>query len=441
MKPVRKSAHELQYGPLGDLTVEATAYQVVSRRFDFGLDSAICQHLVQRTFAALADEERRRGVQRVPPFTLRLDVKGHSLDVPLVNEPVVRQLVAGTPLAQVQQKLREALFKRLLRRDPSVEMDDVRRMLAPSALLACYGGAPARPARLEQTDDYRMDLRRLRETLSVPEALVPAPQELSDPPAAVVEQIGPVIEQEGRSPESARALISHLQALRQRFCARLDELSPGQLVAVATDLRDRRLALKTRLRAHVPVRLTLYHEAELAALQRLGPRDHKAVDQVLSSRVARLLTEAYCQGGLLSLTLVAMLTQQSPARVGRLVNAFEAAQKLILPTPGTIHDAGSKMTHKALVVRMHLEGKECKQIARQTFHTEEAVDRYVDDFERTLIARAHGLPASLLPRVLKLGAHVVQQYEALIAQHIGDTEQVRIFLRERGIDIDQEAVA
>lgn len=439
MKP-NKNSHQQTYGPLGDLTLEASANQLVSKRFDFGPDSAVCQHLVQRTFAALEADERRGGIVRVAPFTLRLEQRGTNLPVSLLNDQIVSQLVTAVPLGQVLRKLREQTFKQLLQTDPATTMDEVRRLLAPSALLATGSRLPRSRPRLKDIEQCRMDLARLRKVVSVPQALVPAAQQLADPPAPVVAQVGPAIEAEGRSPELARSFISHLLALRQRFCPRFDELDPGQLMAVALDIRDRRMSHKMRHRAHVPVRLTLYHDAELAALEKVGPRDRVAVDELLGLRVARMLTEAYCQGGLLSLTMVALLTHQNSARVGRLVDQFEARHQLILPTPGTIHDAGTKLTHKATVVQMHLSGMECQQIARETFHTEEAVDRYVDDFERALIAVGHGLPSHLLPRVLKLGKHVVKQYEALIAEQIGGIGKVHELLLARGINVQQEAV-
>lgn len=288
-------------------------------------------------------------------------------------------------------------------------------------------------------EQCRMDLAKLRQEVSVSEDLVPAAEQLVEPPVSIVNQVSPVIEQEGRSPEMASSLISHLIDLRERFCPRINDLAPGQLMAVALDMRDRGMSVKMRYRAHLPVRLTLYHEAELANIERIGPKGRAVLDEILARRIARLLTEAYCQGGLLTLGMVAVLTHQSTARVGQLVNKFEADHKLILPTPGTIHDAGTKLTHKTAVVQMHLSGMECKQIARETFHTEEAVDRYIDDFERVLIAQGHGLPLSFMPRVLKLGKHVVQQYEELIAQHIGGLEKVKELLHSRGIDIQDEA--
>jgi hypothetical protein len=189
----------------------------------------------------------------------------------------------------------------------------------------------------------------------------------------------------------------------------------------------------------VPARLTLYTEAELAALESLGPRDRQGIEEILQQRVARLLTEAYCQGGLLSLTLVAVITHQHPGRVARLVNQFEAKYQLVLPTPGTIHDAGSKLTHKAAIVRMHLSGMDCSEIARQTFHCQEAAGRYIDDFERVLIAKAHAVPQGLMARILKLGDSVVSQYQDLIAHHIGDIDQVKALLERRGISLKEHA--
>jgi len=439
MKPLKNSRNQM-FRSLLDLTVEASAYRFIAPRFDFDVNSVVGRHLVHRTFAALEDEEHRRGVHhRVAPFTLRLDWKGLTLPVPLLDNELAARLVAGEPFGQVLRQRREMVFKELLTRDPTVTMDNVRRLLAPTELLVRGARRLRSPLGPSETDPCRVDLARLRSMLSVSEELVAAPEELPPPPVSVLDQVGPIIEKEGRSPELARSFISHLLALRERFCPCLDDLAPGQLVAIALDLRDRRMNLKTGLRAHLPVRLTLYHEAEIAALEQLGPWDRAAVDQILQRRVARLLTESYCQGGLLSLMLVGVLTHQTSVRIAQLVDQFEVTHQLILPTPGTIHDAGSKLTHKALIVRMHLEGMDCKEIARETFHSEEAAGRYVDDFERTLIAYAHGIPSSLLPHVLKLGQHVVTQYEELIAEHLGGMEQVRALLRTRGVQIEEDA--
>jgi hypothetical protein len=95
------------------------------------------------------------------------------------------------------------------------------------------------------------------------------------------------------------------------------------------------------------------------------------------------------------------------------------------------------MTHKVDIVRKHLQGMECKEIARQTMHCEDAVGQYVDDFERVVIALAHRLPSALLSRVLKLGAHVVDQYVRLCADNIGGVDEIRALLVDRGVLVDE----
>lgn len=435
-----KNTREQTYSPLGALRMETSAYQMCASRFDFGINSAILRHLVQRTFAALEDYDRQNRIQRAQPFTLTINWRGQVVPVSLLNPNIVSQLLSGTPPGQVTRAIAENLFKELLRRDETVTMEDVRRLLCPASLLSCGGYYPRgkkEPAATANIDTFRMDLAKLRQELSVPADLVPLPEELPPPPQTVLAAVGPVIEKEGRSEESARSFISHLMALRERFCPPLDQLRAGQLVAVALDQRDRRMSTPMKFRAHVPVRLTVYHEAEIAALERLGPQDRQAIDEILEQRVARILTEAYCQGGLLSILLVSLLTHQSTSRTTRLVNHFEALHQLILPTPGTILDAGSKLTHKAAIVRLHLTGADCKQIALQTFHAEEAVSRYIDDFERTLLAVAYDLPMQTLCRVLKLSKGLVEQYLALIAEHIGDIDAVKSLVNQKDKNIKQ----
>jgi len=441
MKPTINYRQQ-SYGALGDLTVENIACEVIARRFDFTQESTVCRHLVATTLTELAAEDARTGIDRVEPFVMRVDWKDKPLPVSLLDRELVADLVSGQTPGQVFRHRRETVFKSLLQWDAGVTMDDVRRILCPTSLLS-YGrsktSANEEPS-ASASGDVRMDLTRLRKTVSVPEELSPDPLDLPDPPARVLERLTPVIEQEGRSPEAARTLVAQVAALRNAFCPRLSDLRPGQLVAMAIDLTDRRMSVKTRHRRHVPVRLTLYSQRELATLEQLGPRDRPGTIRLLQQRVARLLTEAYCQGGLLSLNLVAILCQLGPGRIADLVNTFEADQQLVLPTPGTIHDAGSKLTHKTSIVRLHLEGLECRDIARHTFHTEDAVARYIDDFERTLVGHAYGVPEHLLPKLLKLGRHVVVQYLELVRYHIGDVEQVRNLLAERNLEI-QEAVA
>lgn len=76
-----KNTREQTYSPLGALTVETSAYQVCATRFDFGINSAILRHLVQSTFTALEDYDRKNRIQRVAPFTLIINWQGQIVPV------------------------------------------------------------------------------------------------------------------------------------------------------------------------------------------------------------------------------------------------------------------------------------------------------------------------------------------------------------------------
>ena len=53
-----------------------------------------------------------------------------------------------------------------------------------------------------------------------------------------------------------------------------------------------------------------------------------------------------------------------------------------MPYRGTIHDLGPTVTHKRDIVRLKLQKMSTPEIARSTKHSEEAVDRYINDYER-----------------------------------------------------------
>ena len=121
---------------------------------------------------------------------------------------------------------------------------------------------------------------------------------------------------------------------------------------------------------------------------------------------------------------LSFLLQLSTAIVGKMVSRFEEKHPIILPTPATIHDMGSKFTHKALIPRLHLDGFNAKEISRKTYHSCESISSYLRTFETLLVLIAHDLPQGLLPHIVRLGPSVVVQYLDLIKDYIGDVDAV-----------------
>jgi len=71
--------------------------------------------------------------------------------------------------------------------------------------------------------------------------------------------------------------------------------------------------------------------------------------------------------------------------------------KEVVPTRGTLHDLGRAITHKRIMIMLHLEGYLTPEIARRTKHSEEA--RYIGAFSREVIvvqSNVSNVNASLL---------------------------------------------
>jgi hypothetical protein len=87
-----------------------------------------------------------------------------------------------------------------------------------------------------------------------------------------------------------------------------------------------------------------------------------------------------------------------------------------LPLRGYIADMGSFPTHKAAIVRLYLEGLTTPDIAARTYHSKDAVDRYIRGFERTRLL-ATKFSFEELPLLAGMSPHVVAQYVALIGEY------------------------
>jgi hypothetical protein len=167
----------------------------------------------------------------------------------------------------------------------------------------------------------------------------------------------------------------------------------------------------------VPVQLRLVTEEEIALL--MAPalrRQSKACRAFNRARYARWCCDAYEQGGVLTLLDLSLISGLSEHYVGELLREHEAETGTIVPTRGTVHDIGSSVTHKAEVVRRWLRGESPLQIARTLKHSQEAVDRYIADFQKVRLL-AQKFPVVDLPALAGLSASVVRQYVALLREY------------------------
>ena len=67
---------------------------------------------------------------------------------------------------------------------------------------------------------------------------------------------------------------------------------------------------------------------------------------VFSKRILRVCFEAYKQNGLLTLQEMQWIFIVNATRISEVIRSAECKYNIIVPTPGTILDAGRSITHK-----------------------------------------------------------------------------------------------
>lgn len=128
-------------------------------------------------------------------------------------------------------------------------------------------------------------------------------------------------------------------------------------------------------------------------------------------KALRLCRQSYDQKALLSNSDLAELLNLSPSYLGQILSQYERKTGTTIPRRATLHDVGTALTHKGIICRKrHLEGKEPDQIARETYHSIDAVDRYLGQFDRVRTCALLNMTAEQTAHVLNCSLALVNQY-------------------------------
>jgi hypothetical protein len=208
-----------------------------------------------------------------------------------------------------------------------------------------------------------------------------------------------------------QAIVDDICEVVRNYYRRDGDLEPGQLIYNAAAKSERGGRGKTMAKTKmVPVRLTIVADEDVEAI-----RGHLPQAGRREIRVRRLTREAYDQGGLLSQADIGILTGYSPGAVS--VTTVSLRQRgEFLPLRGYVVDMGSYPTHKAAVVRLYVDGLTTPDIAARTYHSKDAVDRYIRGFERVRLL-ATKFSKEELPLLTGMSEGLVAQYLDLLEAH------------------------
>lgn len=189
-----------------------------------------------------------------------------------------------------------------------------------------------------------------------------------------------------------------------------DHVKSGQAVWNALDIKTRGDSPNRRF---VPVILTLVDEQDCQQLE----QGVKMYDLAKKS-IARIIREAYAQGGILSMRDIGLLTWRLSATVSRMRIDYEKKEQTTLPHTGYLHDMGSCISHKNIIVRKAvIEKKDPTRIAKETNHCLAAVERYLKDYRRIETCYHNNPDIDYVSQVTGIAKHVVKSYVSILHEN------------------------
>jgi hypothetical protein len=213
---------------------------------------------------------------------------------------------------------------------------------------------------------------------------------------------GPVVRE-----NIADALIDLFESL----CPESSRLKPGQLVWNALDKRTR---ADSDNRRYKPVILSLVTDDDISMFEK-----GSSVALIRQNVMARMIREAYQQGAVLSTRDLSLLLVSNGSCLSHQRIEYEQKHQTILPHAGVVHDMGTTITHKRLIVYKHVvEKKDPSIVARETNHSQLAVDKYLKDFYRIKTLVDDKKDINFIHHTTNIARPVIKQYLQIINNYV-----------------------
>ena len=201
----------------------------------------------------------------------------------------------------------------------------------------------------------------------------------------------------------ADAIIDLLNSL----CPESSRLKPGQVIWNALDKRTRADSEKRRYKSVI---LSLVTDDEVSMFEK-----NCSIKEIRQNVMARMIKEAYQQGAVLSTRDLSLLLVSSAAWLSQQRIEYEKQNQTILPHTGVIHDMGTTLTHKRIIIYKHVvEKKDPSIVARETNHSQASVDKYLKDFNRVKTLVNDNKDIEFIHHTTNIARPVIRQYLQII---------------------------
>ncbi len=134
--------------------------------------------------------------------------------------------------------------------------------------------------------------------------------------------------------------------------------------------------------------------------------------------VARLCKQAYKQDGCLTVAELAIMLKISAVTVCKYIHEWELEHKTVLPRRGSIHDIGPTLTHKKIILhKLFIEQKSVQQTSRETYHSLQAIQRYISTFRQVMLCMQKGMSTEQIAFATGRTKRLIKEYEQIIEEY------------------------
>jgi len=209
------------------------------------------------------------------------------------------------------------------------------------------------------------------------------------------------------SPFEANAILDTVYKVYASYFKTTGNLKPGQILFQVISIDT---SSNTHLKDSKQTTVTLTLDA---GEEDLKIREKEGVVGLRRHRIQRVSHEAFQQGGLLTVEdLAHRLFNCGERTICRDLQYFRN-NDIILPLRSTIKDMGRAISHRCIIVKEWLRGKEYSEISRNTHHSVPAIKNYLSKFKRVVSLAEEGFDTHTIAFLVKLSATVVEEYYKL----------------------------
>jgi hypothetical protein len=199
----------------------------------------------------------------------------------------------------------------------------------------------------------------------------------------------------------------------ERNVPQTNRIKHGQILWNALDKTTR---ADSPNRRYTPVILTLVTHQDINLFEK-----NKPIKEIRKQVIARIIREAYEQGGILSTRDISLILSIDASYLSNQRIEYEEENKTVLPHVGVLHDMGSTITHKKQIVFKHVvEKKSTNIVARETNHSQKAVDHYISDYYRVKALVDDNKDIEFIHIATKIAKPVILQYQDIINKYVKD---------------------